>query len=1049
MPKIALAIDSENGPVPLTPEAGQAALARLCEALGERLARHAEKSAAEDHQAPDEAAPDVAAPDVAAPDVAAPEEAAQKDAVAIRWLHDALEAEPEGPMATLLSAILSASPYLASLAEKEAAFLSHILRAGADQAQADAMALAAIDARMPDGAGLPAAAEPLKALMRRLRVAKRRIALTTAIADAAGAWTLDQITRALSDIADAALDCAVAHCVGELTGTAQTGDGCGLVVLGMGKLGAYELNYSSDIDIMIFYDPDRLGDIDPDRMRQETTRAARTLMRIMDERTRDGYVFRTDTRLRPDPSVTPLAITVRAAETYYESLGQNWERAAMIKARPVAGDKALGEAFLRHIRPFIWRKHLDFATISDIQSIKRQINAYRGGGEIAVAGHDVKIGRGGIREIEFYVQTQQLIWGGREPELRTRRTLEGLQALAAQGHTTPEATQDMTRSYHFLRTLEHRLQMTNDEQTQTLPESAEKLAVLGGFMGFAQLGDFQQAVRSTLQVVEAHYARLFEEAPKLGGGGALSFTGTDDDPDTIKTLRKTGYQEPARVAERIRSWHHGRYRATRSERSRQILTELTPRLLKALADTADPDEAFLRFDAFLEGLPAGVQLFSLFYANPHLLDLVAEIMGSAPRLAEWLTRKPILLDAVLSPEFFDRLEDKQGLAEQLAEALGQARDFQDILDITRRWANDRKFQNGVQLLRGITDPEQATRHLSAVAQVSLQALLRVVEEEFADGHGHVPGGGLAIVAFGKLGGEELMPRSDLDLVFVYDHDVDADGADGKKPLGSAVYYLRLCQRLVTAISIETGEGKLFEVDNRLRPDGKAGPLATQFTTFRDYYQPQGKGGAWTWEHMALTRARAVAGPPALCEKINAVIADNLNQEREPAQLVQDVAHMRARIAKEFPGKTPWQVKYRAGGLVDVEFIAQYLQLRSGGRDGGGREGGAVFSANTGVALDQLCAAGDLDEDAHRDLREGLDLWRRLQIGLRLSASEGTFAPDTAPEGQCRLLVRIAGAKDFDSLTTQMEAAAQAVATRFSDIITGPASDDAAPDKEGG
>ncbi len=959
----------------------------------------------------------------------------------VGWLVDRLEKDRDAPLGRLLQGVLASSPYLAALAEKEAPFLARVLGDGPDKGLAESLAFAAPDARLPEAA--EDQPETLADRMRRLRVAKRRVALTSALADTAGHWTLEQVTAALSDMADAALDGAVAHVMGELTGEARTGDGCGLVVLGMGKLGARELNYSSDIDIMVFYEPERLPDIDPDRMRQDMARAARTLMRIMDERTRDGYVFRTDMRLRPDPSVTPLAITVRAAETYYESLGQNWERAAMIKARPVAGDKALGEEFLRHIRPFVWRKHLDFAAISDIQSIKRQINAYRGGGAIAVEGHDIKIGRGGIREIEFYVQTQQLIWGGREPELRTRRTLEGLTALAEQGHVKSETAEEMRASYRFLRTLEHRLQMTNDEQTQTLPEEADRIARLAGFMGYADADDFRAAIRRTLECVEGHYARLFEEAPELGGGGALSFTGTEDDPDTLRTLTDMGFREASRVAGRIRIWHHGRYRATRSERSRQILTELTPRLLKALADTADPDEAFQRFDSFLGGLPAGVQLFSLFYANPQLLDLVAEIMGSAPRLAEWLARKPILLDAVLSPEFFDPLEDREAMAAELGEALEQARDFQDVLDITRRWANDRKFQNGVQLLRGVTEPTAAARHLSAVAQVALEALLETVEAEFAESHGRIPGGGLAIVAFGKFGGEELMPRSDLDLVFIYDHDADAEGSDGEKPLGPAVYYLRLCQRLVTAIASETGEGKLFEVDNRLRPDGKSGPLATQFATFRDYYRASGEkadSDAWTWEHMALTRARAVAGPEDLTRRIDEVIAENLNQKRDPDRLVRDIAHMRQRIAREFPGKSPWDVKYRPGGLVDVEFATQYLQLKSGGGEH------PVFSANTGTALDRLAEEGQLDPEAHRALRAGLDLWRRLQIGLRVTATEGSFDPETAPEGQRRLLVRIAETERFETLTERMEAVAQAVRAQFDRLVSEPA---AALDPEDG
>lgn len=701
----------------------------------------------------------------------------------------------------------------------------------------------------------------------------------------------------------------------------------------------------------------------------------------------------------------------------------------MIKARPVAGDIALGEAFLAHIRPFVWRKFLDFATIQDIHAIKRQITAHRGWAEVAVDGHNVKLGRGGIREIEFFAQTQQLIWGGRQPELRVRATCEALDGLVAGGHAEVGPIAGLKSAYRFLRTLEHRLQMVADRQTQRLPESPEDLAAIARFMGYADVERFRNDVRAHLSFVAEQYGHLFEEAPDLGGDGSLVFTGTEDDPETIETLKRMGFAEPSHVAERIRAWHRGRYRATRSERSRQILTELMPVLLQTFSDTANPDDALQQFDNFLAGLPSGVQIFSLLQVHPALLELLAEILGSAPRLADWLTRKPVLLDSVLGEDFYEPAE-ALGRDEDLDRALALAGDYQDTLDAVRRWANDRKFRLGVHLLRGITDGDGVGPAYCAVAEAALGAMLPAAEAEFAAQHGRVPGGRMAMLALGKLGGRELLAMSDLDAVFLYDAPPDAAESDGEKPLGPQVYFLRLCQRLTTAIETQTGEGHLYELDTRLRPSGSAGPLATQFEGFRTYYRlPEGE--AWTWEHMALTRARPVYGDPSLCREIDETVRRLLTQHRNSDQVLADVVAMRDRIAREFPATSEWDIKYRRGGLVDVEFITQALQLCHAA------EMPEVLSPNTGSAIENLGRLGVIGSDAAQDLREALRLWRRLQAVIRLTAPGGGFEADRAPEGQRRLLARAAGADHFEDLAPRMEKAAEAVRGLYQDLIAGP------------
>lgn len=946
--------------------------------------------------------------------------------------------------ARLLDVVFSSSPFLSAAAEREARFLIHLLTAGPDAALDEVMAAvaearaAAIDGTDPSGS---------------LRVAKRRVALTTALADIADVWALDAVTGALSDFAEAALDCAVDHLLAEagrkgvieLADPSAPGHGSGLIVLGMGKLGARELNYSSDIDIIVFYDSDLIRSRDPDRLQHHFVRLVHALVRLMEQRTADGYVFRTDLRLRPDPSVTPPALSVLAAETYYETLGQNWERAAFIKARAVAGDRDAGRALLHRLQPFIWRKNLDFAAIQDVHSIKRQINAHRGGSRIAVAGHNIKLGRGGIREIEFFAQTQQLIWGGRVPDLRAIATVPALRGLVEHGKTAADTADGLVAAYRFLRRLEHRLQMIHDEQTHQLPKRPAELAHLAAFFGATSLAAFESQVLEHLRTVEAAYGDLFEDAPALsmadGIAGNLVFTGGEADPDTLETLRKLGFSQPETVDNVVRTWHRGRYRATRSTRAREILTELMPLLLKALGDTPDPDAALLTFDRFLAGLPAGVQLFSLFHANPPVLALVAEIMGGAPRLAARLAAQPALLESVLMPDFFAEPPGAAELAEELETWLARADDLQDVFDLMRRWANDRRFQVGVQELRGTLDPVAAGLDYSSIAEVSMRTLLPRVEKAFAQDHGRVPGCDMAIIAMGKLGGREMTATSDLDLIFVYETPGEGAESDGRRPLAASHYFARLSQRFINALTAPTGEGTLYEVDMRLRPSGRAGPIAVSFAAFERYQQDE----AWTWERMALTRARVVAGPPSLEAGITQVIQGVLTQSRDPDALVRDVADMRRRMDAEHHTESIWEVKHLRGGLVDVEFIAQYLQLRHAHRHPD------IVATNTAEALARCRDAGVIDRATASTLLEALALWQAVQgrVRLTLAAPVSAQGAEDAPQSLRRALRGIAG-DGLDDLAAHMGDLAARVLQIFAGLIDEPAGesstgDDKSPD----
>ncbi|MBC8242617.1 MAG: bifunctional [glutamine synthetase] adenylyltransferase/[glutamine synthetase]-adenylyl-L-tyrosine phosphorylase [Alphaproteobacteria bacterium] len=867
------------------------------------------------------------------------------------------------------------------------------------------------------------------------------MALAVATGDMSGNWPLATTTGYLSDFADAALQCATSYILRQAAAkgvielphpdTPQLDSG--FIIIGMGKLGARELNYSSDIDLIVLFDPYRMQGSDPTTLHKHCVRMTRDLVRIIDERTPDGYVFRTDLRLRPDPGATPIAVSMPAAEAYYESQGQNWERAAMIKARPVAGDLDAGREFLQWLRPFIWRKNLDFAAIQDIQSIKRQINAHRGGSVIAVEGHNIKLGRGGIREIEFFAQTQQLIWGGRETPLRTPSTVAALSTLAEHGHIKPDVAETLTTAYEFLRQTEHRLQMVNDEQTQTLPVTGNEMERLAIFMGHDGRDAFATELIRHLKVVEDHYAALFEDAPALSASGGIDgnlvFTGSDADPDTLDTIRKFGFESPETVDTAIRGWHHGRYRAMRSTRAREMLTELTPALLDVLGGTPEPDATFIKFDEFVAGLPAGVQLFSMLYSNPQLLSLLAEIMGEAPRLAEHLSRRPSLFDSVLSSDFLDPPPSLTALTANLSKQIDDAEHFEQVLDIARRWTNERRFQIGLQSLRGMISPPDAAWALSDMAEATLQCLFPAVETEFATQHGRIPGARFCTIALGKLGGHEMTPTSDLDLVFVYDVPPDTETSDGNKPLVPTQYFARLGQRYINAIMSPTAEGILYEVDMRLRPSGNAGPIACTLDAFIQYHEEN----AWTWERLALTRDRTVLGDEALRHEVDSETHRLLAQPCDEGKLLADVAEMRARMDTEHHTESPWSIKHLRGGLIDLEFIIQYLQLRYAAKHP------SILSPNTWRALRNLKHAGLITDNAADILSRALDLWQAFQSRLHLTID--TDAPrggaSAMPIALQERFAKLGGADNLDGIEAIIRTTAAEVFGVYMDIIGNP------------
>lgn len=867
------------------------------------------------------------------------------------------------PVQQLLVGVAGCSPYLAGLMQSEAAWLNVALD---DPEAAQAAILSAVAALDHD------------ALEAGLRQAKRRTALLAAVADVGGVWPLATVTGALTDLANAAVDRCLETLVGreiargKLPGmTADDAETAGgMVALAMGKMGAGELNYSSDIDLICLFDEGRFEVDDYHDARAAFIRVTRRMTALLSDVKAGGYVFRTDLRLRPDASVTPVCLSMEAAERYYESVGRTWERAAYIKAAPSGGDIAAGWRFLDSLRPFVWRKHLDFAAIQDAHDMRLRIRDHKGlGGVLKLEGHNVKLGQGGIREIEFFTQTRQLIAGGRDTDLRLRGTVEGLAALAGAGWISDDVAATLTAHYTEHRKLEHRLQMINDAQTHDLPKDGA---------GFDRLAAFMDTEVAPLrQTLEARFAAVHDLTEGFFA------------PDAAKPADTWGSETTARWAT---------YPALRSSRATEIFARLWPDISARLQEAARPDEALAQFDRFLAGLPAGVQLFSLFEANPPLSQLIVDIAATAPALAAFLGRNSGVLDAVIGGRFFDAWPGVAALQETLGQIMAREPDYEARLNAARRWQKEWHFGVGVHHLRGLIDAEAAGARYADLAQAVIAALWPVVTAEFAAKHGEMPGKGAIVLGMGSLGAARLNAMSDLDLIVIYDAG-SVEASDGRRPLATRPYYARLTQALVTALSAPMGEGRLYEVDMRLRPSGRQGPVATSWGSFSAYQQDE----AWTWEHLALTRARTVAGNPALADQFEAFRCRLLPQKGQGATVVADVADMRSRLAEAKPAQGPWDAKSGVGRLQDIELCAQTAGLIAGtaARDLAGQLAAGV-------------AAGWLDAADEAALNSAAGLLWQLQAAGRLLAG-GVFDPEAVGEGGRRFMLRETGFTTMDDL----------------------------------
>lgn len=887
---------------------------------------------------------------------------------------DRLFADLSPDLRGLLSATAGCSPYLTELMQREADWLRPALHNAPEPVFAELLA------------GLDAI--PTDDLSRALRAVKRRAALLTALADLGGVWSTMQVTQALTDLADHAVNLCLQRLVaeeirrGKLPGAvpedAETAGG--MFALAMGKMGAGELNYSSDIDLICLFDQDRYGD-DWQDARAAFIRVTRKMTALLSDTMAGGYVFRTDLRLRPDASVTPVCLSMAAAYGYYEAEGRTWERAAYIKARPCGGDLGAGARFLTSLTPFVWRKHLDFAAIQDAHDMRLRIREHRGlNGRLMVEDHNMKLGQGGIREIEFFTQTRQLIAGGRDPSLRDRTTLGGLQALAAKDWVPQPTADDLTALYLAHREVEHRLQMVRDEQTHTMPATPQGVARIAAFCGQSEK-EFRRDLLDRLQATD----RLTE--------GFFAPGEVEDGPELSDHARAI-----------VDGWSS--YPCLRSDRAQAIFRRLRPVLLKRLSRAANPDEALVALDGFLAGLPSGVQIFSLFEANPSLVDLIIDIAATAPALARYLARNARVLDGVIGGSFFAPWPGTAVLTGDLAAKLTEAPDYERKLDAARAWMKEWHFRIGVHHLRGLIDGFEAGKSYADLAEAVISALWPAVAAEFAVKHGAMPGRGAVVLGMGSLGAGRLNAGSDLDLILIYDA-AGVETSGGPRPLAARAYYSRLTQAMVTALSAQTAEGRLYEVDVRLRPSGRQGPVATSIDSFRSYQETE----AWTWEHLALTRARVLAGEASLAAEVEDFRRAVLATKGQGANVLADVADMRRRLAEAKPGGGGWDAKFGPGRLMDIELLAQTLALQA-----------AVPARQVERQIALGAKRPNMSQVDQAALVDAYRLCWRLQCAARL-LSDRTTSPDALGEGGRAFVLRECGATAPEALTERLKEAA--------------------------
>ena len=921
-----------------------------------------------------------------------------------------------------LAAILAHSQHLQTLARAHPDLLTTATSGGGAAALQQA-----IDSCMA-AASTQATEQQMMASLRQLR---QRSALCVALADMAGCDDVETQMGWLSDAADAAVRCAVTWLFSEAArrgqlvdavSTAQIGGtGCGWSVLALGKLGAGELNYSSDIDLVLLHDPLDNPLADRDTGQRFYVEMARRMVKLLSTATRDGIGWRVDLRLRPDPGATAVSIQREAAIGYYESIARTWERAAFIRARPIAGDLEMGRNFLSDIQPFIWRRTLDYTVMDDMKMMLRRPAA-----GIGWEGFNLKTGPNGIRSIEFLTHVLQLVGGGRSPSLRARSTLPALRALAAEGWITAAQCKGLGALYLTLRRAEHRLQMMADAQTHALPRTMAGIEEAARFMGHWDADSFLAALSAVLDEVAINTShRLFEQADDEDSiDDAPLF---DDEERLAGWLDSRGFQRPADIAGVLSGWMAGRIAATRGERARTLLSRIMPPMLSTLSGAQDPDAAFAAFAGFVEGLPASVQIFSLLDHNRELTRLLGDILVLSPRLSDRLRRHPMLFDLVLFAAFFAPLPGRDELETELRAAITD-QPTELALDIVTRVTRERQFRAEVQHLSGVADRRDLGTALADIAEAAIRITRDLAIADMQRRHGAIDGD-LAVIAMGRLGLGDLTATSDLDLIFVWDAPADAVSTGiegGARSLGASTYFPRLAQTLANWLGGATSEGKLFSVDLRLRPDGEKSGLAPSLARLTAYYLDD----AWLWEKLALGKARLVT-PAAAC---GTAVIDSLADVRTTALpidiMVPPLHDMRRRLRASYGDVGAWQLRKQPGGISELDLLIQALRLLNAD----------MFDnvpVDTHTILDRLIAADRMAADDAEALGAADDLYADLHHALRLVVGTGATDPKTLSPAARRFICDACDSPDIETLQGRITAHQTQVEALFDRLLPPP------------
>lgn len=898
-----------------------------------------------------------------------------------------------------LLTVMGGSPFLAGLFCRNGECFSNLLIGGRiDQTCNEEQMLDELRQRVSDRC-------EYSDLKRELRLFKNEQILRIGSRDLCGLASLEETTAELSALAAAALQRSIEVCSVQLQEEygeplEETDDGFRLAefcVLGMGKFGGCELNFSSDIDLIYCYSSPHgrtsggTKEAEGIELHRYFVKLSELLTRAVGQATEDGFVFRVDTRLRPDGNNGDLAVSLSAAELYYESWGQSWERAAMLKARPVAGSRALGDELLARLEPFIYRRYLDFGMIEDIQIMKQKINASLSRKQEGEC--NLKLGRGGIREIEFFIQALQLINAGKKPHLRERNSLNSLKLLKQEELITAEEEQLLSEAYRFLRTVEHRIQIVQERQTHSLPKKSVEMLVLARRCGFSDEQAFQDELERQRAAVNGIFNDLFhsdEEVKEEIRPEVRFVLDPESDSDLVKDiLEENGFKNPDGAYDALQLLRGGGpdYRLT--ERGRRCLERLSPQLMNELLKSPSPDQALNNLETFLQALRAKTSFFSLLAENPKIVELLVALFGSSQLLSRIFIQRPELLDTMVSSSYAISFKKQETMAKELSEQMATAVDYEHQLDILRRYRNEEFLRIALNDLQGQIGQTEGTIQLSWLADVCLDQAIAMGKSELAGRYGKPilaePEGGtedaaFAVVGMGKLGGLELTYHSDLDIIFVYEGEgqtVPAEGTDPERfrSISNRDYFARLAQRIISALTLVTREGFVYKIDTRLRPSGNQGPLVTSLAAFERYHQES----AQPWERQAMTKAQVVCGPAAFMNRCQNLIETLTFERPTPENLKPEIYRLRGRMEKEIAReeRDSFNIKTGRGGLVDIEFLTQYMQLLHGG------ERPELRSQNTLRNLKQLANLELIPKGESDVLVNGYKFLRRLENKLRL------------------------------------------------------------------